>query len=283
MPINQIYMKTIFAFLILSCTLLSVTSCKKDNEPDTKAPKTNPLANMLRLGEVNLSGSGAKAIVYAADSLLTGYNEIFVQLYDTANGKQLLDGHFSITPMMDMGMMEHSAPVENTTDSAPENGIYKAMVVFSMPGSASEWSLNMQYHNHATDKEGEGKLGIKVSDSSPSRLINTTMAGDGDAKVLIALVQPSKPKTGVNDFEVVIHKKASMMSFPAVEDYTVEIEPHMPSMGHGSPNNVNPVHTAKGHYKGKVNFTMTGLWQIKLKVYKSGVLLRDDLYFETTL
>lgn len=55
----------------------------------------------------------------------------------------------------------------------------------------------------------------------------------------------------------------------------------MPSMGHGSPNNVNPVHIEKGHYRGKVNFTMTGEWQIKLKVFKNGVLLRDDLMFET--
>jgi hypothetical protein len=54
-------------------------------------------------------------------------------------------------------------------------------------------------------------------------------------------------------------------------------------MGHGSPNNVNPVHDAYGHYKGKLNFTMTGLWRIQLKLYKGGKLLTDQIFFDITL
>ena len=87
----------------------------------------------------------------------------------------------------------------------------------------------------------------------------------------------------MNDFEIVLHKKVSMMDFPAIENYTIEIVPEMPSMGHGSPNNVNPIHLANGHYIGKVNFTMTGLWKIKLKLYKNGTLISDDQFFEITL
>jgi hypothetical protein len=45
----------------------------------------------------------------------------------------------------------------------------------------------------------------------------------------------------------------------------------------------NPIHSINGHYKGKVNFTMSGLWQIQLKLAKNGVLLSDQIYFETTL
>jgi hypothetical protein len=44
----------------------------------------------------------------------------------------------------------------------------------------------------------------------------------------------------------------------------------MPSMGHGSPNNINPLHIKNGHYKGKVNFTMTGDWRINLVLNKDG-------------
>ncbi len=53
-------------------------------------------------------------------------------------------------------------------------------------------------------------------------------------------------------------------------------------MGHGSPNNVNPVSTGKGHYKGKVNFTMTGEWKINVIVKKDGNIISKDLYFNTT-
>jgi len=55
----------------------------------------------------------------------------------------------------------------------------------------------------------------------------------------------------------------------------------MPSMGHGSPNNVNPVLTKNGHYKGKVNFTMTGDWRINLELNKDGKTTKTffDLLF----
>ncbi|MNR44863.1 hypothetical protein D3C85_1636520 [compost metagenome] len=46
--------------------------------------------------------------------------------------------------------------------------------------------------------------------------------------------------------------------------------PEMPSMGHGSPNNVEPVITKNGIYKGKVNFTMTGDWKINFVLAKGG-------------
>ena len=41
----------------------------------------------------------------------------------------------------------------------------------------------------------------------------------------------------------------------------------MPSMNHGSPNNVDPASTGAGIYKGEVNFTMTGYWQVKLDFF----------------
>lgn len=72
-------------------------------------------------------------------------------------------------------------------------------------------------------------------------------------------------------------------TYEPIEDYTIEIEPTMPGMNSGSPNFVNLVHGKSGHYSGKVNLTMSGRWQIKLKLFKNGVLLSDDQYFEIIL
>ncbi|MDZ7648356.1 MAG: FixH family protein [Cytophagales bacterium] len=52
----------------------------------------------------------------------------------------------------------------------------------------------------------------------------------------------------------------------------------MPSMGHGSPNNVNPTHSSKGSYKGKVNFTMTGDWRLNLNISQGEAVLKDLLF-----
>ncbi len=50
----------------------------------------------------------------------------------------------------------------------------------------------------------------------------------------------------------------------------------MPSMGHGSPNNVNPVHRELGHYHGSVNFTMTGDWLVELDFVKGDSLFHVE-------
>jgi len=91
---------------------------------------------------------------------------------------------------------------------------------------------------------------------------------------------PKSPKVGINDIELFIAKKASMMSFPADSSLTVTLTPEMPSMGHGSPNNVNPVHVGGGHYKGKVNFTMTGLWRLHLDFTNGSALADSTTYFD---
>lgn len=271
------------SLLAMAAIALSIVSCKKDsNETNTTVVPT-PENNLITLGETYLTGAATRAVVYTDKVLETGYNAIYVALYDSTDGTAVSEGHLEITPMMDMGMMEHSSPVENSESEFPENGYFKSYVVFSMPGTSMEWSLDMHFHNHDNGLSGEGSLGVDVVSSDPARFISTVLAADGDAKVFISMIQPMNPEVGLNPFEIVLHKKVSMMDYPAVEDYTVEIEPWMPGMGHGSPNNVNPVHTEKGHYAGTVNFTMTGLWHVKLRLYKNGVLLSDDQYFEITL
>ena len=218
--------------------------------------------------------------MYAEKDFFVGYNKIFVAMFDSVSNTRLTDGHFDVIPMMDMGMMKHSAPVEITEESIPSDKFWKAAIVFIMPSSAGKWTLNMAFHNHKTDKEGEGELEVNVI--NPTTSVMKSFIASDSTKLFVTLIQPTTPKIGLNNFEISIHKK-DMMDFPAVNDYTVEIEPTMPSMGHGSPNNVNPVNTTLGHYVGKVNFTMTGLWNVKLTLKKNGVTIDNKQSFDITL
>jgi hypothetical protein len=278
-------MKSIFKMLALVGIIAFTFSCKKNNTtPDEESgPASNPTSNLTQIGETYIIGANAKAIIYSAKPFETGYNVVYVALFDSTDGTRLSAGHFNINPMMDMGMMQHSCPVENTADTITTDNYFKTAVVFSMPGTASEWSLNLNFHNHKNGLEGSGTLGVNVISSSPARFKSTVLSLDSNSSVLISLVGLLNPQVGINDFEITLHKKAGMMSFPAIDNYSVEIIPEMPSMGHGSPNNVNPILTSNGHYVGKVNFTMTGLWRINLKLYKNGTLISGDQYFETTL
>lgn len=270
--------------LLMIAISIITSSCKKTPQPDTGNNHTNQTTTALtKLGETYILGAKTKAIVYSSGEIKTGYNTIYVSLYDSIDGSSLSNGHLEVMPIMNDGLMYHSAPVENTEDSIATNGIFKCAVIFTMAGSSSEWSLNLMFHNHKNNLEGTGNLGVAVTDSSPSSCINTILAADSNRSVIICLREPKSPVVGVNDFELVIYEKLSMMEFSPLNNYIVEIDPEMPSMGHGSPNNVNPIVTGNGHYNGKVNFTMTGQWNIKLNISKNGSLICNDKYFEVNV
>lgn len=274
--------KTILA-ITFATILLATNACKKE-ETSTVTPTPVEVdqipSNYKLMGETYIIGAAAKAKVYSEKDLFVGYNKIFVAMFDSVSNTRLTDGHFDVIPMMDMGMMKHSAPVEITDESIPSDKFWKAAIVFIMPSSAGKWTLNMAFHNHKTDKEGEGELEVNVI--NPTTSVMKSFTASDSTKLFVTLIQPTTPKIGLNNFEISIHKK-DMMDFPAVNDYTVEIEPTMPSMGHGSPNNVNPVFTSMGHYIGKVNFTMTGLWNVKLTLKKNGVTIDNKQSFDITL
>lgn len=266
-----------------------IISCKKENNPEDQTtptptpPTINDTAKLVRVGEGYITGASAKAVVYAEKALFVGYNKLYISIYDSATSTRLNDGHLELLqPVMDMMSMQHSAPVEYSETINTTSKFWQGAVVFTMPSSGGSWKLHMGFHNHAVDKEGEGEITVTVNNPTTTVMKSCIVAADDSAKVFISLVQPKAPQIGLNNFEITLHKMEGMMSFPAVDDYTVEIEPEMPSMGHGSPNNINPVLTSDGHYMGKVNFTMTGLWRVHIKLFKNGILLDDTQSFDVT-
>ena len=263
--------KSIIAILILATTL---NSCKKDDESPT--PKME--MDLIKIGESTLSGIDAKVVVYSEKSFTTGLNTVYIKIMDTKTDKEITTGTLTTNPMMDMGTMMHSAPVEDKVSTNNNLGYFQTNIYYIMPGTSAQWSLNFSFtdgNNTAT-----GNLGVDVVSSNPKRMLSTKIADDNDVSVFITLIDTGKFKEGLNDFELVLHKRETMMSFPAVSNYTIEIEPEMPSMGHGSTHNENPVHMNNGHYKGKVNFSMGGLWRVNLKLLKDGKEISSDQYFE---
>ncbi len=269
----------VVAILVNSCKK-EETNTNQNNNNNSNTPTTP--TGMVKIGETYILGAKTKAYIYAAQAPFVGYNTFYAAMYDSVDGTQITDGHFNLSAEMDMGMMKHNCPVETNEDINATTKLFSTSMVFIMPGTMG-WTLNIDFHNHKNDLEGVGSLPIQVVESKPVRMMSTVLPLDDSSKVFVSFVLPTKAKVGLNDAEFTIHEMASNTSFPAITDYTIEMIPTMPSMGHGSPNNVNPVHTSEGHYTGKLNFTMSGLWEIQLKLYKNGVLLTDKLKFEITL
>jgi len=175
----------------------------------------------------------------------------------------------------------HAAPFENPETNANSDELFEGAIVFIMPSMQNmNWTLDVAISSNGMI-DTVNLIIPKVKMFDEPRKISVVSDIDS-AKYFISIVEPLTPEVGINNFEITVHVKESMMNFPAVTDLTIEIEPEMPSMGHGSPNNVNPIHVSNGHYVGEVNFTMTGWWKVNLTVYKDGVLVTDNAYFDIT-
>ncbi len=256
------------AFAILSLFIFATTSCKKDEKTTNPIPvDPYPIPSNLKLiGETFASGAAAKVKVYAEKDLFAGYNKLYVALFDSLTGVRITGAHVHFEPVMDMGSMTHGCPVENPGENAV-NGLFKGAVIFTMASSGSmTWTLGLHVHNHLNDLEGDGEINIDVTAPADARVKVRTALNDGK-QLILTIIEPAAPKVGVNDFIMAIHKlNTSTHEYDTISGCTVQIEPLMPSMGHGSPNNVNPVYTGNGHYAGKVNLTMSGLWQLNFKI-----------------
>jgi hypothetical protein len=273
-------MKVSMKLLVVGVALMSAIlgGCEKEEHNQHQHSHTD---NLVLLGTGYTDAGSMKISLYSTDSLYSRYTNLFIEVRDSATDELIKDAEVTIMPMMDMQTMTHSAPYENPSSTSAVNCLFPCAVVFQMPGDMG-WSLTINVHENVNGGMGEVTFPLMVKSPTPTRTRVVTPANGGN-KLVISYVQPLNPKVGINDFELTLHSKESMTSWPGIENYTVEIDPQMPSMGHGSPNNVDPTHTANGHYKGQVNFTMTGVWNINLRIMDGSTVVDSTAYFEVTL
>ncbi len=261
-------MKAIKSIFIL-LAIVFVSACSDSDDPQ--------LGFETDLTEINsITENGLKVTLFASEDFFVGYNNITAKIEDE-NGN-LLSGDIVVTPMMDMMTMSHSSPIEFPDGTTFQDGSFNFSPVFVMPsGEMGSWSIKFSIN------ETEVTVPVEVSAPEKARLVSFMSMMDETTKYFVAYIDPKDPQVGQNDLEIAVFKKQSMMEWPAVTGMEFELEPWMVSMDHGSPNNVAPAHTENGHYKGTVNFTMTGDWQIRLTMKDNGNTCGTpyfDIYFQ---
>ena len=271
-----------FIFILSVCIIL--ISCKYDHEETL----IDPLAGLTKLKEGYVIGASARIEIWGRKNFFVGTNNLVVVLYDSLNlNEKLTDAHIHFMPLMTMGMgsdsMQQSCPTEDPNETAL-NDVFWGAVTFIMPSdTANSWKLSVMVHNHKINKEGKADFEISV-DNPATTVLSVFPSQSADHSLLVlTLVQPKDPKVGLNTIEFTIYRTTDLMYFPPDDSYTIEINPEMPAMGIESSGNVNPVNTSLGHYKGKVNFTMTGEWRVNVLVKKDGITISDNKYFNLTL
>lgn len=281
-------MKRTLLFALLSS--LTLVACKKQGCTDpnatnydpnaekndgscvieTPAPTPTPQLPYVAI-DTAYTSSNDMVILYADESsLVAGYTRLYTQITDS-NGDEVSNATVSYTPMMDMGTMQHSAPVIQPTYNST-TGTYDGAVVFQMSSTAGTWTLNVSVDGNVAS------FGLTINEPS-TKVVGVYQGTDG-ISYIVSFVRPITWQTGMNDFSIMLHKMESMMSFPAVTDMEIAFTPEMMSMGHGSSGNIDPVHIADGMYSGTVNLSMAGDWRFHLELINNGTTIHSDAFLD---
>jgi hypothetical protein len=244
--------------MAVCCVGLAIASgigaCAEDAEKQT------PESEQISLG---LEQADSVSVELLADGPLhVGLNQVYYRVKRVSDGAVVESATIDHTPMMNMVSMgmEHSSPHDQPPGVAVD-GLFPAFVVFQMPsGDMGSWRVETVVDAGGGDEAVTFE--VTVADSGSRK--DLAMGEMGTA--IVTLDFDRALQVGQNPFTVTVNRKTDMhgMMWEPLTDLTVTAVPDMPSMGHGSPGNIDPTHVEGGRYDGSVNLTMPGQWRIVL-------------------
>jgi hypothetical protein len=279
---NMLLLKRHTAFVLaLMLVCLLIVSCDVSNyrnnplraefEASLRAREPIELANVVR--------SGVRVQLFAPDTLQTGFTTMLVQLTDSASGKTIETGSVQIQPVLRLALRATPTPLQAASTAAVKNfeqmrfpcdvllledGNYEFFVRFSAQGKTDSTSII------APVRESWRVVQARGSDQTP---------------YFLTFAEPQRPRVGVQDFSVFVHRLDASMNassgatYTPVSGLTLDHEPTMPSMGHGSEGNVAPAYRVNGRYDGKISFNMTGDWRIDVAAKQGNTMLLETFFF----
>lgn len=211
----------------------------------------------------------------------TGLTTVWLSL--TESGAPVTDATLTLMPKMTMSSMSHACPVVGEVVSEGQ-GVYRAQLVFQMASSETDtWKLDVKVERPGKDAKVLS-YPLTVADSGLARVFTVKDPSNESmsTKYVMSFSVDGAPKVGLNTAVITLHTMKDMMTFVPFDTATLEMVPEMPSMGHGSSNNVAPTLKSPGRYEGTINFSMMGEWKTTVTV-KSGDALLSTASFTTTL
>jgi len=248
-----------FKYILPAIFTLVFISCSDDT---TDFGPINEVQDLIKVQEIS-NDTHTIEVYTKSGTLVQGYNDITIRIKDKSNQEFIENAAISWKPVMHMTAMMHSCPKSELLKVADKQTTYNGFIIFQMPENESEgWDLTFNYTINGISYEAVDTISIP---QSTKKTVSVFTGTDG-VKYVLALIQPQNPAVKINDMVVGLYKMESMMSFPEVENYTINLDPRMPSMGnHSSPNNEDLTFDLNSKmYQGKLSLTMTGYWKLNL-------------------
>ena len=258
-------MNNVIYVICWSLFALTMASCQKDDNLE------NPLEDKKIIAEKTINAS-TQVQLLADKDLVVGYQNVYVRVLK--DGKTNPSDKIEFSPVMDMVTMKHGAPTGKFAFNSSVDA-FQGFVVFTMPtANDGTWAIDLKINNETLN------IPVVIKPAATGNVPVKSFTATDNKRYIMALVQPSSPKIGINDLKVMVFWRENMFSFPVVDGLTLDFHPEMTSMNHGSPNNVSPQGSGAGIYKGKVNFSMSGDWRLFFNVKKGETELAKDVFLD---
>lgn len=245
-------MKTLL--FILTGLTVCLYACK-DN-PVTEEPANNTVYKKVMDA---VSGSTRFEIYNnGSENLTYGYNDIGFKVF--LNNVEQTTGTVKFTPKYydssTPGAVS-SSPVKPNFDYVDSNHLFTGYVNFiNITQANKNWFGFFNYN----DQNYVDSISFNVLSSSKAQVLNFPDVSQG--AYYITLLAPFNPRLGLNTFKCMLHQTSDNIAFNQIESAEMFVGTWMPTMGHGSSNNVNPAYIGNGVYSGKVNLVMSGQWEV---------------------
>jgi hypothetical protein len=245
---------------------LLLYSCNSDNPATTNAPQSN-YSKIY-----NVQSGNIRFDMYSATgtTLFNGFNDIGFKVF--IGGEEIKTGYVKFKPMMFHfpGDRGHSSPVSDSYIFDTQDSIFKGYANFIMVSDSSGiWAGYYSYNDSIHIDSIPFYVGIL-----PSNLM-TSWSNANQQSYTLTLINPKIPKLGINDYSIMLHRTTDFIRYSEVNDAEIIIYPWMVYMGHSSSNNENPALISNGKYRGKVNFNMSGLWDVYDTIRVNGVVVTN--------
>ncbi|WP_417238651.1 hypothetical protein [Bizionia sp.] len=253
---------------------LFTTACSED-DTNFDTPIVNEMEGLNKVQELTNSTHTIE-LFNTSGRFYTGYNAISVSIKDNTTNDYVENASISWMPVMQMPTMQHSCPNANPTKEPGKNTVYKGNIIYQMAFTdGTGWSLTVNYTIDNVDYSATSDITVMQNEDQNV----SSFVGSDDKRYVVAMVAPTNPIIGNNELVLGVYEMENMMSFPAVQNYSLSLDPRMPGMGnHSSPNNTNLTYNSSDNlYHANLTLTMTGYWVLNLKLMDGqGEILKGE-------
>ncbi len=256
------------SIIIILLAGILFTGCKSDNFVDTGGTSNN---NYVKINSIENGNTKFEVWSSTGSMLYYGYNDIGFKVF--IGGTEKKTGVVMFQPKMFHfpGSPWHSSPVSSSFNYDVDKQHFSGYVCFTMiSDSSGSWFGDFNYNNEAQIDS----VMFTVTTNSTNQVRAWDDINGGHTYVL-SLIEPMSAKVGLNNLTYILHQTNNDKIYTEVNGAEMFIRTWMPTHGHGSSNNVNPLTLGGGKYSGKANFSMSGGWEVYDSIaYNGGTITK---------